>query len=239
MNPQLRRSALAVVILGISAPVWSAAKENPIQPTSYYDDPFTNSAHFDMEDTKLQFKQNTYTFTAESDEISLFDSQYEEVELDDGSFSLMATTDQTGKSASGYFSFVSAGTEKHADEHDGGGYQFDPGLLFSGNITDIGWSESDGFLEFAANNLKGQVCDLGWCPEGEERLWFHTGDDKRNGLNLGLVDENGEFKSFRQDAEGVAIVPAPAAVPVPAAVWLLGSGLLGMAGVARRKSLPV
>jgi hypothetical protein len=26
------------------------------------------------------------------------------------------------------------------------------------------------------------------------------------------------------------------AVPLPAAVWLLGSGLLGLAGVARRKS---
>ena len=31
-------------------------------------------------------------------------------------------------------------------------------------------------------------------------------------------------------------VPAPAAVPLPAAVWLLGSGLIGMVGVARRKS---
>jgi hypothetical protein len=30
-----------------------------------------------------------------------------------------------------------------------------------------------------------------------------------------------------------------APVPVPAAVWLLGSGLLGLAGVARRKSAAV
>lgn len=30
-------------------------------------------------------------------------------------------------------------------------------------------------------------------------------------------------------------VPGTAAVPVPAAVWLLGSGLLGLAGIARRK----
>jgi hypothetical protein len=31
--------------------------------------------------------------------------------------------------------------------------------------------------------------------------------------------------------------PGASAVPLPAAVWLLGSGLLGLAGVARRKSL--
>jgi hypothetical protein len=31
------------------------------------------------------------------------------------------------------------------------------------------------------------------------------------------------------------IVPVPSAVPVPAAVWLFGSGLLGLVGVARRK----
>lgn len=37
-------------------------------------------------------------------------------------------------------------------------------------------------------------------------------------------------------ATGVAsLTTAPSAVPVPAAVWLLGSGLVGLVGVARRK----
>jgi hypothetical protein len=31
-------------------------------------------------------------------------------------------------------------------------------------------------------------------------------------------------------------IPAPSSVPLPAAVWLLGSGLLGLAGVGRRRS---
>jgi len=37
------------------------------------------------------------------------------------------------------------------------------------------------------------------------------------------------------DAIGAATSAAPAAVPVPAAMWLFGSGLLGLVGVARRK----
>lgn len=32
-----------------------------------------------------------------------------------------------------------------------------------------------------------------------------------------------------------SVLAAPAAVPVPAAAWLLGSGLIGLIGVARRK----
>ena len=43
--------------------------------------------------------------------------------------------------------------------------------------------------------------------------------------------------SWTLNSDGSAVyVPAPSAVPVPAAIWLLGSGLIGMVGVARRKS---
>jgi hypothetical protein len=60
------------------------------------------------------------------------------------------------------------------------------------------------------------------------------------------VDNNGEdvaggdleFAYFQLTRLGqlTLVNPAPAVVPVPAAVWLLGSGLLGLVGVARRKS---
>lgn len=41
-----------------------------------------------------------------------------------------------------------------------------------------------------------------------------------------------------QDVEGeIDALAAPAAVPVPAAAWLMGSGLLGLIGVARRKAV--
>lgn len=42
-----------------------------------------------------------------------------------------------------------------------------------------------------------------------------------------------QFVSYALHLEGT--VTAPAAVPVPAAAWLLGSGLLGLVGVARRR----
>jgi hypothetical protein len=40
--------------------------------------------------------------------------------------------------------------------------------------------------------------------------------------------------NWRLDADGTLTYGAPA-VPVPAAVWLMGSGLLGLVGVARRR----
>ena len=50
-----------------------------------------------------------------------------------------------------------------------------------------------------------------------------------------------EFGDFNCDAQGIncsagtSHVSAYGVVPVPAAVWLFGSGLLGMVGIARRK----
>jgi hypothetical protein len=37
------------------------------------------------------------------------------------------------------------------------------------------------------------------------------------------------------NANGTLTVVNPAAVPIPAAAWLLGSGLLGLAGIGRRR----
>ncbi|HSB95085.1 MAG TPA: VPLPA-CTERM sorting domain-containing protein [Spongiibacteraceae bacterium] len=43
--------------------------------------------------------------------------------------------------------------------------------------------------------------------------------------------------AFRVSSLGVAAQPAPPAVPVPAAAWLMGSGLVGLAGMARRRNI--
>lgn len=59
-----------------------------------------------------------------------------------------------------------------------------------------------------------------------------SGDLKWTGLWASLAQAN------RDKVIGTFTL-APAAVPVPAAVWMFGSGLLGLLGVARRKALVV
>lgn len=51
----------------------------------------------------------------------------------------------------------------------------------------------------------------------------------------GIPMTGGPFQGFNASFGGTAVVSSVSAVPVPAAVWLFGSGLLGLVGVARRK----
>jgi len=63
-------------------------------------------------------------------------------------------------------------------------------------------------------------------------------------LSLGVDDgiggspmDNGPFVDFNAnfDITSITVTSVVSAVPVPAAVWLFGSGLIGLAGVARRR----
>ncbi len=53
-----------------------------------------------------------------------------------------------------------------------------------------------------------------------------------NNVSAALVDKN--FAGFSITASSGEVVP-PSAVPVPAAAWLFGSGLVGLVGVSRRR----
>ena len=64
------------------------------------------------------------------------------------------------------------------------------------------------------------------------------------GLSLGTDDgiggspmDNGAFSGFNAnfDINSVEVTAVTPSVPVPAAVWLFGSGLIGLVGVARRR----
>ena len=59
----------------------------------------------------------------------------------------------------------------------------------------------------------------------------HPASESLDGIpGLSMID--GPFGGYNANFNFTA---APAAIPVPAAVWLFGSGLLGLVGVARRK----
>jgi len=68
-------------------------------------------------------------------------------------------------------------------------------------------------------------------------LWFYNG--VFDGLDYSASDE--EFDSFNlnftgTDLGGTWTTATLAPVPVPAALWLFGSGLIGLVGIVRRKT---
>ena len=78
------------------------------------------------------------------------------------------------------------------------------------------------------------VPTAGWTPYS----WTtNLGPDVAGGVTLQLKASCGPVEGCGVDAyfDNVTISTDVAAVPVPAAVWLFGSGLIGLVGVARRK----
>jgi len=53
--------------------------------------------------------------------------------------------------------------------------------------------------------------------------------------NIGIVSHVGVADCIGEDCVGDREFPNP--VPIPAAVWLFGSGLIGLVGIARRKPM--
>ena len=99
-------------------------------------------------------------------------------------------------------------------------------LVYGGDLTEFGWSGSQGLLEFEIGNLQGWAWDQ-WESSARDGVYSR----EHILLDVGVFDLNGvnRVRAFNAVADGFAVVP------VPAAVWLFGSGLLGLVGFAKRK----
>ena len=107
----------------------------------------------------------------------------------------------------------------------------------------------NGFLPDGASGStasNGQWRQTGAVPGQAAGDWFGIGPNNVNALgsaaNFYMLSSNGtgaarvfEFADVRLTANGTLMSVATAPVPLPAAVWLLGSGLIGLAGIGRRR----
>lgn len=100
------------------------------------------------------------------------------------------------------------------------------GGLLSGNLTEFGWSSntgSNGLIEFRFNNASGLI--------GSQGLGFNAGGMILTVSSSTLTNFGGQALTTSWTGTGFGDV----FVPIPAAVWLFGSGFLALLGVARRK----
>lgn len=145
----------------------------------------------------------------------------------DGYFLLSAKISENGTLEDGRFSFMSSdelfgfGTKTVCRRNGRWCKERDViGEVFGGTLSDLGWSNSESFIEFQTTDFRGWACDMGWCTISE-RLWFNVDGD-----SLGFTGENHLWRAM---ADGTAVIP------VPAAVWLFGSGLITLLGFSARK----
>ena len=207
----------ATLLLVGSSSAWSA-HEKLLDPSFYQGSPFASanfSPRIDMSAVSLKYdadKKFLYGSSNGDSKFTLYDPNFVPKTFT-GRFVLGASITSNGTFNGGGFSFLSN------DPYFGFGNS-KWGNVFSGKLTDAGWSDSKNVLEFDSKNFSGWACDQGWCTEAE-RLWFTNVD--------GFTSKGWSKDWSDKNVNGTAVIP------VPAAVWLLGSGLLGLFGVAKRK----
>ena len=98
--------------------------------------------------------------------------------------------------------------------------------LLSSTLTVDGSDITGGSLSFFGNSGGGQQATISLdFDAGIFNLYAGTAVDAANLAGSGTINVN-----------GVSQGPSPSAVPVPAAAWLFGTALVGLAGVGRKRA---
>lgn len=239
---------LGVLAYAASAVAWAALPaDNRIPGATDYGYP---AIHFDevaveykpgktkgktLEDNRF-FANSTSNTT-----LTLMGPGYDNVTFS-GDFIVDAFISPKGSLKSGYFGFYSndamfAGAPVVDYSCNSAGKNCQSGyLVYGGDLKYFGWSENydlsttshsiwdnatPGMLEFIVTNQSGWAWDL-WGAGNDEGIIMNI----RDGLNLNGANS---VTSWTGVADGIAVVP------VPAAAWLFGSGLVGLVGLAKRK----
>jgi len=125
-----------------------------------------------------------------------------------GGFTLSAEIDELGVLSSGTLAITGTVVE----------HGFTSGTLLVGTLTDFGF-DSNGTLDFL------------FTATGGDALSLYGG---KGGIIITSSGFNGFTSNWNSGILGSNAYTV--IVPVPAAVWLFGSGLIGLVGVARRSS---
>ena len=214
-----RVCAAALFLVG-SSNAWSAY-EKLLDPGYYRGTPFytPKEPRIDMTDISLNYNKDSKLLTGSSKSSSTFTLYNPSLvpKTFTGVFALGADITSNGTFNGGKFGFFS--NDPYFGFHNNYGNW---GNVFSGELTALGASSSKDVIEFATGGFSGWACDQGWCTKSE-RLWFTKVD--------GFPDAGWNKSWSDKHVNGTAVIP------VPAAAWLLGSGLLGLVGVAKRKKV--
>jgi len=113
---------------------------------------------------------------------------------------------------------------------------FGGGLLYSTQTNTAGKFKCDsGFTGTIVKNCLYDGANLGGPAPTKNQVWMLASTDGNADGVMGIpMAPNGPFAGFNANFNA-NMTATPKVVPVPAAVWLFGSGLIGLVGIARRK----
>jgi len=95
---------------------------------------------------------------------------------------------------------------------------------------------SSSFTGTITKNCLYDGANYGSTPPTSGQVWMMASTDPDgDGVNGVPMAAGGPFAGFNANFNATMAPTPDAVVPVPAAVWLFGSGLLGLVGIARRK----